>query len=192
MKKSLKCIVILSLCGTLSGCAAVVASSAATGILVAQDRRTTGTIVEDQSIELKARQAVTNTLREEEKAHVSTISYNNNVLLIGQAPTDELRDKVEQAVKDVAKVRSIHNEIIVAAPTSVMTRSSDGWITTKIKSEMTLHRNLNPTRVKVITEDGIVYLLGIVKPDEEEIAVNIARHTKGVKRVVKMFEYLPS
>lgn len=192
MKKSLKCITILGLCGTLSGCAAVVAGTAATGILVAQDRRTTGTIVEDQSIELKARQAVTDALKEEEKAHVSTISYNNNVLLIGQAPTEELRQKVEQAVRDVSKVRSIHNEINVAAPTSVMTRSSDSWITTKIKSEMTLHRNLNPTRVKVITEDGIVYLLGIVKPEEEEIAVNIARHTRGVKRVVKMFEYLPS
>lgn len=192
MKKLTKLTIILSLSATLSGCAAVVASTAATGIIMAQDRRTTGTIVEDQSIEFKARKAVASALEEEEKANVSTISYNNNVLILGQAPTEELRDKVEQAVKDVAKVKTIHNEIKVAAPTSTLTRSSDTWITTKIKSEMTLHRNFNPTRVKVITEDGVVYLLGIVKPEEEDIAVNIARHTKGVKRVVKMFEYLPS
>lgn len=192
MKNITKICITVGLCATLSGCAAVVAGTAATGIMVAQDRRTTGTIVEDQSIELKARQAVQQVLQNQDKAHVSTISYNNNVLLIGQAPTEELREKLEQSVKDVTKVNSVHNEIKVAAPTSLLTRSSDSWITTKIKSEMTLHKNLNPTRVKVITEDGVVYLLGIIMPNEEKIAVDIARHTKGVKRVVKVFEYLPA
>lgn len=192
MRHITKLCITLGVCATLSGCAAVVAGTAATGIMVAQDRRTTGTIVEDQSIELKARQAIQQVLREEDKSHVSTISYNNNVLLIGQAPTEELRQRLETAVKDVTKVNSVHNEINVAAPTSLLTRSSDSWITTKIKSEMTLHKNLNPTRVKVVTEDGVVYLLGIVTPEEEKIAVDIARHTKGVKRVVKVLEYKPA
>ncbi len=192
MKNITKAFISLALCATLSGCAAVVAGTAATSILVAQDRRTTGTIVEDQSIELKARQAVVDTLKKHDKAHVSTISYNNNVLIIGQAPTESLRNELEQAVKDVTKVKSVHNEVTIAAPTSLLTRSSDSWITTKIKSEMAVRKDFNPTRVKVITEDGIVYLIGIVKDSEEEIAVDIARHTKGVKRVVKVFEYLPS
>lgn len=176
--------------GTLQGCAAVVASSAATGVAVAQDRRTTGTIVDDKGLELKAVQSIHNALtQDEQNTNVSVISYNNRVLLIGQAPSNEVRSRVEAAVKDVAKFKQLHNEIVIATPSSLMTRSADSVITTKIKSAMLLNRDLNPARVKVITEDSVVYLLGIVTPEEEEIAVDIARNTKGVAKVVKIFEY---
>lgn len=175
----------------LQGCAAVVAGTAATGVVVAQDRRTTGTIVDDKTVELKSAQSIHQSLNETEKnTHVSVVSYNNRVLLIGQAPSEEIKSKVEEAVRRASEAKQLHNEIQVAAPTSLLTRSSDSLITTKIKSAMLLNRQLNPTRVKVVTEDGVVYLLGIVKPEEEEIAVEIARHTKGVKKVVKIFEYL--
>lgn len=174
----------------LEGCAAMVAGTAATGVMVAQDRRTTGTMVEDKSIEVKSFHALNELLKENSKAHVSAISYNNRVLLVGQAPTDHLKNKIEDAVRSVAKVRHLHNEISLAAPTSTLTRSSDGWITTKIKSEMLINKDINPTRVKVVTEDGIVYLMGLVTPQEEQVAVDIARHTKGVKKVVKIFEYI--
>ncbi|MCS5709164.1 BON domain-containing protein [Candidatus Berkiella cookevillensis] len=174
----------------LQGCAAVVASSAATGVAVSQDRRTTGTIVDDKGLELKAVQSIHNALtQDEQNTNVSVISYNNRVLLIGQAPSNEVRSRVEAAVKDVAKFKQLHNEIVIATPTSLMTRSADSVITTKIKSAMLLNRDLNPARVKVITEDSVVYLLGIVTPEEEEIAVDIARNTKGVAKVVKIFEY---
>lgn len=175
----------------LQGCAAVVAGTAATGVVVAQDRRTTGTIVDDKSIELKSVQSIHNSLNNEERnTNVSVVSYNNRVLLIGQAPSDAIKSKVEEAVRRAASAKQLHNEIQIAAPTSLLTRSSDSLITTKIKSAMLLNKNLNPTRVKVVTEDGVVYLLGIVRPEEEELAVDIARHTKGVKKVVKIFEYV--
>ena len=179
----------------LSGCATLIAGTAATsittGLLVAQDRRTTGTIVEDQTIEIKANQAIKNILRPADKANVKVVSYNNHLLLLGQSPNERVRKDIEEAVKNVAKVNSLHNEIKIAAPISMLTKSSDSWITTKIKSEMLVKKDLNPTRVKVLTEDGVVYLMGIINKSEEQRAVEIARHTKGVKRVVKVFEYLP-
>lgn len=173
----------------LNGCAAVVASTAATGVMVAQDRRTTGTIVDDKGIEFKAMQAVHRNLEHDEKSRVSVVSYNNRVLLLGQAPNEQVKSKIEETVKRVAKVKQIHNEMTVGKPAPLISRTSDSYITTKIKSAMVFNKDFNPTRTKVITENGIVYLLGIVTPEEEEIAVDIARHTKGVKKVVKIFEY---
>lgn len=173
----------------LEGCAAVVASTAATSVMVAQDRRTAGTIVEDKSIELKALQAIVDASHQDPKVHVGATSYNNRVLLVGQVPSYQVRSNIENAVKKIDKIKQIHNEIVVNEPTNLLTRSHDSWITTKIKSEMTVTKDFNPTRVKVTTEDGIVYLMGIVKKPEEQIAVDIARHTKDVKKVVKIFEY---
>ena len=172
----------------LSGCPAIVAGGAATGVVLAQDRRTTGTIVEDQSIVFKAKKAISDQLTEEDQVHVTPHSYNNNVLLVGQTPTPEQRERIESAVRQVEKVQNVYNEITIDAPTSTMVRSNDSWITTKIKSEILLHKEINVGRIKVVTEDGIVYLIGILAPIEERIAVDIARHTKGVKKVVKIIE----
>ena len=185
------CLIIPAAVSLLQGCAAaVVAGTAATGVVIAQDRRTTGTIVDDTGIELKAIQSIHQALSQDERNyHVSVLSYNNRVLVIGQAPTEAIKIKIENAVRQVAKIKQLHNEIQLAAPTSLLTRSNDSIITTKIKSAMVLNRDLNPTRIKVVTEDGVVYLLGIVTLAEEEIAIDIARHTKGVKKVVKIFEY---
>lgn len=173
----------------LHGCAAVVAGTAATSAVVAQDRRTAGTIVEDKSIQLKSAQAIKEVINQNYAVNVDAISYNGRVLLVGQVPSKNIRSAIEEEVRGIEKVRQVHNEITLNSPTSGKTRSTDSWITTKIKSEMALTKKFNPTRVKVVTEDGIVYLLGIINQNEEEIAVDIARHTKGVKRVVKIFEY---
>lgn len=173
----------------LHGCAAVVVGTAATSAVVAQDRRTTGTIVEDKTIQLKVMHAINEVIKGNPDVRVDAISYNNRVLLIGQVPSRRLRTDIENAAKSVKKVRQIHNEITLSSPTPILQRSKDSWITTKIKSEMALTKDLNPTRVKVVTEGGIVYLMGIVNSQEEEITVDIARHTKGVKKVVKIFEY---
>lgn len=187
--KSSKIISLTLLLIMLPGCAAVVAGTAATGVMVAQDRRTTGTIVEDKSIQLKALQIVKDTEKENPNVHVEVISYNNRVLLVGEAPNRKVRADIEDEVRSIDKVRQVHNEIMIAPPTSMKTRSNDSWITTKIKSEMAVTKDLNPTRVKVTTENGVVYLMGIVTPLEEEITVDIARHIKGVRKVVKIFEY---
>lgn len=187
-----KTIALIAVLIGLEGCAAMVAGTAATGVMVAQDRRTTGTMVEDKSIEVKAFHALNDLIQNDSKAHVSAVSYNNRVLLVGQAPTEALRSKIEDTIRRVAMVRHLHNEVSIAAPTSMLTRSSDAWITAKIKGEMLVNKDINPTRVKVITEDGIVYLMGLVTPNEERVAVDVARHTKGVKKVIKIFEYIAS
>jgi osmotically-inducible protein OsmY len=184
-----KIVVLFSFILFLQGCAAVVAGTAASSVMIAQDRRTAGTIVEDKTIELKALQAIADANHHHSDVHVSATSYNNRILLVGQVPSQEVRYTIYNAVKKIEKVKQIHNEIIVAPPTNVLTRSKDSWITTKIKGEMTVTKDFNPTRVKVTTEDGIVYLMGIVKKPEENIAVDIARNTKDVKKVVKIFEY---
>lgn len=189
VKPFLKISLIVCLFPLLQSCAAVVAGTAATSVMVAQDRRTAGTIVEDKSIELKALQAIADASHSDPQVHVAAISYNNRVLLVGQAPSRKIRVDIENAVKKIDKVKQIHNEIMLTGPTSIPTRSKDSWITTKIKSEMAVTKDFNPTRAKVTTENGIVYMMGIVKKSEEEIAVDIARHTKGVKKVVKIFEY---
>jgi len=177
----------------LSGCAMVAAGSAVTtGTMIAQDHRTNGTIVEDKSIEFKATQAMHKVLDAEPQPNIKIVSYNNNVLLLGQAPNARIRTDVEKAIKKIPKVRSVHNEIKVEMNRSLKEQSKDALITAKIKSEMLMAKNFRSNHVKVVTEGGVVYLLGILEPAEETIAVNIARHTKGVVRVVKMFEYLPN
>jgi osmotically-inducible protein OsmY len=173
----------------LSGCAAVVVGTAATSAVVAQDRRTTGTFVEDKSIQLKAVQSVDRVTKGDPISHVSAICYNSRVLLVGQVPSRAVKSDIEANVRDIEKVRNVHNEIQIAEPTTMKQRSIDAWITTRIKSEMALTKDFNPTRVKVTTENGVVYLMGIVRPFEEEIAVDIARNVKGTEKVVKIFEY---
>lgn len=185
----MKLLLIPILFALLPGCAAVVAGGAASSVIMAQDRRTPGTIVEDKSIQLKCMREINEVAEEDPNVHVAAVSYNNRVLLVGQVPNRKIRDEIEQSVKKVAKVKQLHNEIKIAEPTPMLTRSKDSWITTKIKGEMAVTQDFNPTRVKVVTEDGVVYLLGLIKKDEEYIAVDIARHVKGVKKVVKIFEY---
>lgn len=176
-----------------SGCAVVAAGSAVTtGAMMSQDRRTNGTIVEDKSIEFKATKAMYKVVDAQPKPNIKIISYNNNVLLLGQAPNASMRSEIEHSIRKIEKVRSIHNEIKIGMDKTLKEQSNDAWITAKIKSEMLLTKHFKTNHVKVVTEGGVVYLLGILNASEDEIAVNIARHTKGVIRVVKMFEYLPS
>lgn len=183
---------LLILTGTtlfLTGCAAVVVGTAATSAVVAHDRRTTGTFIEDKSIQIKAIQCVQRIAKDDPNVNVSVVSYNNRVLLVGQAPTRQIKADIDAEIRNIEKVKQVHNEIQLKAPTNLKERSIDSWITTRIKSEMAVTKDFNFTRVKVVTEDGIVYLMGIIKPQEEAIAVDIARHVKGVNKVVKIFEY---
>lgn len=173
----------------LSGCAAVVVGAAASSAVVAQDRRTAGTFIEDKSIQIKSIQAVQRVADDNPKVNVAVVSYNNRVLLVGQVPSRQIKNDIDAEVRRIEKVKNLHNEIQVKAPTNIKERSLDSWITTRIKSEMAVTKDFNFTRVKVVTEDGIVYLMGIIKPHEEEIAVEIARNVKGVNKVVKIFEY---
>lgn len=191
----LRCCAIVILAGTLSGglsgCGVLVVGGTATAAGVVHDRRTTGTVVEDQAIELKAYEALDS--QRLANAHVNVTSYNNNVLLTGEVPDEQTRAWVEERVAEVEKVRQVHNELVVAPPSSLGSRSNDAWITTKVKTSLVRITGLpgfDPTRVKVVTERGSVYLMGLVTQAEGDAAAGVARQVSGVQRVVKLFEYL--
>jgi osmotically-inducible protein OsmY len=177
----------------LGGCAAVVVTGAATGANAAHDRRTIGAYIDDEGIELKALLAITEDKEVYKQVHINVISVNGVVLLVGQAPTEELRMKIEDLTREIEKVRVVHNEITIAAPNSYMTRSSDSLITAKVKGSLfgiKGQEGFDPTRVKVVTENGIVYLMGILYRSEADAVATRASRVSGVQKVVKLFEYL--
>ena len=173
----------------LQGCATAVITGAATGVSIAHDRRTTGSVIDDQGIEFKAASAIYRNKAIYDQSHVNVTSYNGTVLITGEALTEQLKQQIYELVRVIPKVRTIHNELIIAAPSALPSRSSDAWITSKVKAKITADENLDPFFVKVVTEHGIVYLMGIVTQSEAQRAVHIASTSAGVQRVVKIFEY---
>lgn len=176
----------------IQGCFVAAAGGAATGAVVAVDRRTAGTIVDDQSIEIKAIHALTQNKELSKKSHINVICYNNVLLLVGQTPTEEYRQQAEAAMADIAKIRRIHNEILIGEPVSLQTRAKDSWITTQIKAKLVGSKEIRANRIKIITENGIVYLMGLITPAEELVATEIARQIKGVEKVIQIFEATPN
>ncbi len=172
------------------GCApAVVGGVLATTVIVAKDPRTTGMVIDDKGIQFRAADLLHKDESLSGQAHINVTSYNGVVLLTGETPTAEMRTHAEQLVGGIENVRRVHNEITVAAPSSGLTRSSDTLITTKVKTRMLTEKNFDSGRVKVVTENGTVYLMGLMTRDEAAVATEIARGTGGVQRVVKLFEY---
>lgn len=176
-----------TLSSLLAACAPAVVGGAAAGGAVAVDRRTAGIFLEDQNIELKAERQMRTNLGED--AHINITSYNRNVLLTGEAPTAEAKVEAENLTKEIPNVRNITNEITVGLKSSISSRANDAYITSKVKANFLAEKNFNPNNVKVVTENGAAYLMGIVSQQEGALATEIARTTKGVQKVVKVFEY---
>ena len=181
--------VLLAALVLLQGCVAVAAGGAVAGASAAVDRRTTGTLVEDESIELKAVRAIMADKDLNSQSHLNVTSYNTVVLLTGETPTDELRQRAEQIARGVDKVTTVHNEITVAAPSSMMTRSSDTVITSKVKTKLLADKNIEGVNIKVVTENGVVYLMGLASRAEAERATEVARQAGGGQKGVKVFQY---
>jgi osmotically-inducible protein OsmY len=177
-------------CFTLSGCAGLMVAGAATGASASQDRRTVPTQLEDQNIELKTATAIFQNDELWKDTNIDVISYNTNVLLIGQAPTASLKDKAEAEVKKIPKVSKVYNQIRIAAPISFFARRNDEYLTSKVKSSMLFSENFPSGKIKVVTENNEVFLLGLVTESEAEKAVEIARNIDGVSRVIKVFEII--
>ncbi|MFT6625500.1 MAG: osmotically-inducible protein OsmY [Cycloclasticus sp.] len=178
----------------LSGCAAVaVGGAATTGVAVVHDRRSAGTVIDDQSIEFKALGFLYGVDKIRINTHINVTSYNGTLLLTGEAPTEELRQDIASRANRIPNVVKVHNEIILAAPSSVVSRTSDGYITSKAKLALLNISNIkgfDPTRVKVVTENGVVYLLGLLKQHEVSPVTETIRRVGGVQRVVKLVEII--
>ena len=166
----------------LSGSAAVASSN------VALDPRTAGTQVEDQVIELKVARVLSADQAIKEQTHINVVSYNRAVLLTGEAPDESLRARAVELTSSIEKVRHIHNEILIAAPSALLSRSSDAVITGEIKSRLLLDQQVRGRAIKVVTENGTVFLMGLVTVPEEQVAIGIAQRIKGVQKVVTLFE----
>ena len=175
--------------GVLGGCVGVVLGGAAGGASVINDPRTAGSQVEDESIELKAGTRLRGQTELNQQVHINVTSYNQVVLLTGEAPTEDMRAQVFELVKGIEKVRTVHNEITIAAPTPLTSRTTDSWLTTSVKAKIVGAKELNAIRIKVVSEAGTVYLLGLVTQKEGDLAAQLASQTAGVQRVVKLFEY---
>ena len=175
--------------GSLGGCIGVVLGGAAGGASVVNDPRTTGSLVEDESIELKAGNLLRGDKDLAQQTHINVTSYNQVVLVTGEAPTEDMRARAFELVKGIEKVRTAHNEVTIAAPSPISSRTTDSWLTTSVKAKIVGAKELNAIRIKVVSEAGTVYLLGLVKQDEGDLAAQIASQTAGVQRVVKLFEY---
>jgi osmotically-inducible protein OsmY len=183
----------LALLGSaFQGCVPIVVGGAATGVSVAHDRRTAGTILDDQSIELKVSQRLAARSEFAEHSRVEVTCYNNAVLLTGRAETPDLSAQIATMVGQIGGVRRVINEIEIGYPASFGRDSEDTYITTKVKTQL-FKVNLagfDPTRVTVVTSNGVVYLLGLVTEPEATAAVNEARIVSGVRKVVRAFEYV--
>jgi osmotically-inducible protein OsmY len=170
----------------LAGCPVVLLGGAGTAISAIEDRRTSGTVLDDDSIETQARRA----LRERygDNTHVNVTSFNRSVLVTGEVPEEARRAEIEKIAQGIGNVRGVTNDLQVSAPSSLGARANDSLITTKVKGRLLDSNKVNPIHVKVVTEAGVVYLLGIVTDQEATEAVNVARTTGGVIKVVRIFE----
>lgn len=174
------------ICAGLAGCFPAVVAGGGAAVLAAQDRRTSGTQIEDEGIELRAGNRISE--RFGDKVHVNLTAYNRNVLVTGEAPDAAARAEIEKIVLSVANVRGVTNELQIAGNSSLAARGNDSFITSKIKARFLDAAKFNPVHVKVVTEAGVVYLLGQVTDQEANDAVELARTTGGVRKVVKVFE----
>jgi osmotically-inducible protein OsmY len=172
----------------LSGCAAVVLGGAVGTALVVTDRRTAGTQLEDQNIELKAGTRIRESVGD--RGHINTTSYNRMVLLTGEVQSEADRGAVEQAVGRIEGVRSVVNELAVMGASSMTARSNDTILTSKVKASFIDAKDLQAGALKVVTERGVVYLMGRVTEREANRATDLARGVSGVQKVVKVFEVL--
>jgi osmotically-inducible protein OsmY len=170
----------------LSGCAALLVGGAVGTALVVTDRRTAGTQLEDQNIELKSLTRIRETVGE--RGHISATSYNRQVLLTGEVASEADRTAVEQSIGRIEGVRSIVNELAVMGVSSMTARSNDTILTSKVKASFIDAKDLHASAVKVVTERGVVYLMGRVTEREAARASDIARGVAGVQKVVRVFE----
>ena len=175
-----------TLAAGLSACAPLIVGGAVVGGVMAVDRRTAGTQIEDEGIELRAANRIRETLGD--RVHVNVTSYNRQALLTGEVPTAQDRQTVEQIVSQVENTRSVVNDLAVMPPSTLSQRSNDTFITGKVRVSLVDARDISASAFKVVTERNVVYLMGRVSQREATRATEIARGVSGVAKVVRVFE----
>lgn len=173
---------------SLSGCFPLMMGGAVTGVLVAADRRTSGTVVEDNTIQLKASNRIDDNLGD--RVHINATSYNRQLLLTGEVPTEQDKQLAEKVVSGVENVRNVVNELAVLGNSTLSQRSSDALVTSRVKANLIDAKDLFANAFKVTTERGTVYLMGRVTQREANRATEVVSETSGVLRVVRILEII--
>ncbi|HJF74690.1 division/outer membrane stress-associated lipid-binding lipoprotein [Gallibacterium anatis] len=190
-KQLVKVTAMAGVVALLQGCvAAAVVGGGALATKVAMDPRTTGTQIDDQTLELRVADALRKDKQLNEQAHISAVVYNGRALLVGEAPSADLKEVAVNLARGVKDVADVYDEIQIGEKVSFMQASKDTWITTEVKSKLFVNGNVKATDVKVVTENGVVYLIGRVTQSQAAAAVDVARQVNGVRKVVKVFTYL--
>jgi len=187
IRKALLVTTLVASLPLLQGCFPLAVTGMGTAALMATDRRTTGMYIEDEAIEWKVFARMRGDFP---GVHVNPTSFNRRVLLTGEAPSEDVKKKVEESVRRIENVREVTNELQLAGTSSLASRGNDALVTSNVKARMVNNGKFSPSHVKVLTEQGVVYLMGLVTQAEADAAVEIARTTNGVARVVKVFEYV--
>jgi osmotically-inducible protein OsmY len=171
----------------LAGCVpAVIATGATVGVMSAQDRRSTGVQADDEGFEWKAAQSVPESYTA--ASHLNFTSFNQRLLITGEVPSEEAKTAIGEQAARIVGVKEVINDAVVGPASSLSVRSNDSYITSKVKARLVDEKSLSATHIKVVTESGVTYLMGIVSDREAKVAVTIARTTEGVRKVVNVME----
>ncbi|MGO9443997.1 MAG: BON domain-containing protein [Thiobacillaceae bacterium] len=188
MRGVLGLVLIAALSPVLNGCVALVAGGGATAVIAGDDRRKAGVYLEDEDIEFHGINRM-HELFPQASVSIGITSFNHNVLLTGQAPDESIRAKIEETIRSIPKVHIVYDEITLSGVPSLASEANDSAITTKVKARLTDVKGVRSDQVKVVTEAGVVYLLGLLTHAESDAAAQTAATTGGVVRVVKVVEY---
>ena len=183
---------LLTLIGFISSCASVISATTGNeGIEENRGSRSMGAVVDDNSIETVIKVNLNAADEQLKKAHINVVSFNGTVLLVGQVSSQDIKNLATRVARtSSSRVKEVYNELEVAGATTFLSRSNDAWLTAKIKTLMLADAEVSGMRTKVVTENGVVYLMGLLTQEEANTAVNVVSNTKGVTKVVRAFEYI--
>lgn len=181
---------LLMLVSVLNGCAVATVAAVTAGATMVADRRTFSKQIDDQTIEFSAHSKLRKEKALNKNTNLQVVSYNGTVLIVGQAPNTYLKELAIKSIQDIDNIVAIHNQIRIGSNSGASTKTTDAWITSRVKSALLANDDVSATDIKVVTENAEVFLLGIVTQTESDVAVDIARNINGVSRVFKAFEFI--
>jgi len=185
----LRCVMLLAAL-MLAGCAHLVAPLSDRSVDQSHGSRTLGSRIEDSAIERKAYINIRRHPAVAKDARIVVVSWNGQLLLTGQVPTPAIKEAAEKTAQAIRHVQHVHNELDVRPHISLLARMNDSWITTRVKARLLFGPDVPGRRVKVVTENGVVYLMGLLNHVEAEQAVQAAQNAYGVQKIIKIFEYI--
>ncbi len=186
-----KLFLLIFLCVTLQGCVVLLGGAAigSAGAAIIYDRRDVKTMMNDEKLSRQVLLELETNEQIKQQCHIVVSTYRGMVLIAGQAPTKELQQTINKIAKQETGKHRLYNEVTIEGPTSGLTRTSDSWITTKVKAKLIDTKGLKSGEFKVVTENGTVYLMGVVSKSQGQLATNAAKTVGGAQKIVTVFKY---